>query len=106
MSPNLNALLAHANPWTLWSIMASLPNERGGLYMMEMLNFVIMMLNGLFNFAIVNVLKVAMGFFCYETNAPGGDFHLSLPFAFFLCLCSMILISCPSHVLERCHPSA
>ena len=72
MSPNLNALLAHANPWTLWSNMASPPNERGGLYMMEMLNFVIMMLNGLFNFAIVNVLKVAMGFFCYETNAPGG----------------------------------
>ena len=101
MSPNLNALLAHANPWTLWSNMAFPPNERGGLYMMEMLNFVIMMLNGLFDFAIVNVLKVAMGFFCYETNAPGVDFHLSLPFAFFLCLCSMILISCPSHVLER-----
>ena len=95
------ALLASTFPRPLWSDMASPPVERGGLYMLQLLNFVIMMLNGLFCFAIVNVLKVAMGFFCYETNAPEGDFHISLSFAFFLCLCSMILISCPSHVLAR-----
>ena len=51
-----NALLALLSPITLWSNMASLPNERGGLCMIQMLNFVILMLNGFLNFAITNVL--------------------------------------------------
>jgi hypothetical protein len=96
-----NAPLAPVLPITLWSNMASLPNERGGLCMIQMLNFIILMLNGLLNFAITNVLSVTFGFYCSGFNAPEGGFHISSFFAFFLCLCSMILISCPSHVLER-----
>ena len=53
------ALLASAFPRPLWSDMASLPNERGGLYMLQLLNFVIMMLNGLLGVAIAKVLEVA-----------------------------------------------
>ena len=40
-------LLATAIPRPLWSDMASLPTEQGGLYMLQMLNFVMLMLNGL-----------------------------------------------------------
>ena len=63
--------------------MASLPNERGGLYMVQMLNLIIIMLNGLLDFAITNVLLVAFAFFYSQFSAPEGDFHISYTFSFF-----------------------
>ena len=69
----LNALLALLSPSTLWSNMASPPGLGGGLYMVQMLNFVIIMLNGLLDFAITNVLSVAFGFFYSKFSAPEGQ---------------------------------
>ena len=81
------ALLASAFPKPLWSDMASLPNERGGLYVLQLLNFVIMMLNGLLGIAIAKVLEVAACLFWSTSNAPEGDFHTSS--LFFLLIFSL-----------------
>ena len=66
------ALLASAFPRPLWSNMASPPGLGGGLYMLPLLNFVIMMLNGLLGIAIAKVLEVAACLFWSDSNAPEG----------------------------------
>ena len=97
---NSIALLASAFPRPLWSDMASPPSERGGLYMLHMLNFVIMMLNGLLGIAIAKVLEVAACLFWSDSNAPEGDFLTSLSFPLIFSLCSLFLMYGPSHVLK------
>ena len=69
--------------------------------MLQSLNFVMLMLNGSLGFAFIKVIQIFMCFFWSEQNPPEGDFHISLTFAFFLCLCSMVLMVVPFHVLAR-----
>ena len=68
--------------------------------MLHMLNFVIMMLNGLLGVAIAKVLEVAACLFWSDSNAPEGDLHTSLSFLLIFSLCSLFLMYGPSHVLK------
>ena len=97
---NLTALLASTFPRPLWSDMASPPGSGGGLYRLQLLDFVIMMLNGLLGIAIAKVLEVAACLFWSDSNAPEGDFHTSLSFLLIFGLCSLFLMYVPSHVLK------
>ena len=60
--------------------------------MLHMLNFVIMMLNGLLGVAIAKVLEVAACLFWSDSNAPEGDFLTSLSFPLIFSLCSLFLM--------------
>ena len=68
--------------------------------MLQLLNFVIMMLNGLLGIAVAKVLEVAACLFWSDSNAPEGDFHTSLSFLLIFSLCSLFLMCSPSHVLK------
>ena len=64
--------------------------------MLQLLNFIIMMLNGLLGIAIAKVLEVAACLFWSDSNAPEGDFDTSLSFLLIFSLCSLFLMYDPS----------
>ena len=94
------ALLASAFPRPLWSDMASPPGLGGGLYVLQLLNFIMMMLNGLLGMAIAKVLEVMACLFWYDSSAPKGDFHSFLFFSLACALFSWFFMYGPFHVLN------